>query len=110
MTVGPATYSITRYARPSNSYDLVDRADVRMRQACGRLGLPPKIGRRARVAVDPFAQDLEGDVALEHLVPGAIHRTHAAHAEQLSHFVVADLGAGRHGAALGQPQRRLVQH
>ncbi len=89
---------------------LVDRADVRMCQACGRLGLPPKIGRRARVAVATFTQDLEGDVALERLVPGAIHRTHAAHAQQLSHFVVADLGTGRHGAALGQPQRRLVQH
>ena len=57
--------------------DVVERADVRVVQLRDRAGFAletlPQVGTRGEMC----RQDLDGDVALEPAVPGAVHLTHA---------------------------------
>ena len=74
---------------PAVFADLVDLADVRMVHACRRPGLAPEalpsggvVGRRR--------QRLEGDRALEPIVPRRVDDTHAALAQQAFDHVPTD--------------------
>ena len=79
--------------------NVVDRDDVRVRQAGERLGL----AEQPRVAVAALAREdeLEGDLAVELRVVSGVDDTHAAGADPAEHDVTAD-----HGAA-GELRRAL---
>jgi len=68
-------------ARLTEIFDAVDRADVRMverrQQACF-IEARPSIG----IGEPHLRQDLDGDVAIERRIAGAIDLAHAAGAEQ----------------------------
>jgi hypothetical protein len=58
-------------------------------------------GQAVRVVCERVGQDLEGDVALELRVTGAVHLAHAAFTDLGGDFVHADARTGDEG----QPQR-----
>ena len=71
----------------------------------GRLALEPLA--QLRIVCDPGVEDLERDVALEPLVPGAPDDAHAAATELLEHSVA--VGDDRLGSLHADPTRRSGQ-
>ena len=80
-----------KYGRPVEVADVVDLHDVGVSQARGRL--------RLALEALPFVwsgkvagqQHLEGDRAVEALIPRPVHNTHAAPAQLVLHFVAAEM-------------------
>ena len=84
--------------------DVVDVADIRMREPrrLPRLGQQAGVGRR--VAAAP--QHLEGVIALEPQMPGAVHVAHPAGSQPLADLVIADPGPDRQIAVAKARERR----
>ena len=72
-----------------------DLRDIRMVQGSEHFGFALEPGEPVRVGRERSRQDFDGNVALEICVSGAIHLTHAAHAEQDNDFIRAEVRAGR---------------
>ena len=70
--------------------DLVNGADVRMIQRGGGAGFAQQTGGRERVVGGGSRKDLDGDVALELLVVGAIHLAHPARSNAVPDSIVAE--------------------
>ena len=87
---------------------LVNGADVRVRQASGGLSLlaEPR-GCAERIAVGP--ENLQRDVALEHLVPRAVHVAHAARAKKFDHSVVTDAIETGFARVIVEPRSRRLK-
>ena len=84
--------------------DLVDRTDVGVMQSGGGLSLPKEPLLGLFVVQQMRGQELEGHIALELLVLGSIHNTHAALAELLDDAVVADRPADHDAQILTPPE------
>ena len=80
-SVLPSTLSMAIQATEPEVPDVVDRDDVRVveRRRGPRLVLEPLQARR--VGRDLFMENLQGDFAAEPLVPGEVHLSHPARAE-----------------------------
>ena len=74
--------------------DLVDRDDVRMVQRGGRLRFLEKAAPAAFVVHPVGRQDLDGDLAAQPRIAGAIHFAHPARANRREHFVDAEPRSG----------------
>ena len=68
---------------------VVDGDDVRVAQRGGRLGLLPEAGREIGVAEVLGAKQLQGDIATEPGIGGAIDGRHAAAAQQFDQSISA---------------------
>ena len=81
--------------------EVEDREDVRVRQRRHGLRLALEAGQRVGILREPFGKDLDGDVAVELRVAGAVDLAHAAGAERGKDLVGAESRAGgeRHFAA-----------
>jgi len=69
------------------------RGDVGVGEARERVGLLVEAGAGALVGEGAFGEDLEGDVAVELLVVGAVDLTHASRPEALDDAVVGERAA-----------------
>ncbi|MEZ4386787.1 MAG: hypothetical protein R3D98_04295 [Candidatus Krumholzibacteriia bacterium] len=79
----------------------VDAGDVLVLQAREQARLPLEPAAAIGITGDVAGQDLEGDVAFEARVAGAIDLAHAAAADELFDAVVADGAADHAWAILG---------
>jgi hypothetical protein len=79
--------------------EVVDREDVRMRERGDGLGLALEARERVGVGGQLRGEDLDGDVAVELRVAGAVDLAHPAGAERREDFVGPETGPGsqRHG-------------
>ena len=68
---------------------IVDTDDVRVREPCGCLGFPMKPADKFGVVGEVRFHHLEGDVALQSGVDGAINARHTAHCDLFEHGVAA---------------------
>ncbi len=71
---------------------VIDRADVRMIQRRGRERLAAKAFQPGRVLGTLLGQELERDLAVEAKLPGRVHDSHSAAAEQRAHLVAGNGG------------------
>ena len=72
------------------SLEAVDLRDVRVVERGERLRLALEAHQAIRIAGERRRQHLDGDVAIELRVAGAIHLAHAARAERAGHLERAD--------------------
>ena len=84
--------------------DVVNRADVRMVQGCGRARLAQQSSPPLRMIGQLFRQDLERDVAAQLRVMGAIHFAHTSSAKPRLNAIGAEMPF--HGASQGRPNAR----
>ena len=77
----------------------VDGADVGVVERGQHLGLALESRQPVRVRGHRRGQDLEGDLALQLAVAGAVNFSHSPRPQGRAHFVRAEPGAGeeRHG-------------
>ena len=87
--------------------DLVDGADVRVIQGCGRPRLTPKPVEGALVPRRLAWQELERDVAIEDGVLRAIDDAHAAASQLLDDAIVRHGTTDHEGSGKEDPRRRL---
>ena len=82
--------------------DVVERADVRVRERRDGLRFALETLAERRVGGQPGRQDLDGHIAAEPCVPAAIHFAHAARAGGRHDFIgtQARPGLERHGRGL----------
>ena len=72
--------------------DLEDLHDVRMLEACDRLGFGLEAGDFAGRGDAAGTEHLEGDVPVEAAVPGLVDHAHAALPQPMQHFVLGKIG------------------
>ena len=80
--------------------DIEELADVRVIERRDGVGFAFETRAAVRIARKFFAQDLDGDDAIEPGVAGFVDLTHAPGANQGEDFVCAESGAGREGHAV----------
>src|SRR5262249_2923432 len=90
--------------------DLVNLDDVRMLQACDRLGLSLEAPQLARPRMGPGQNHLERDEPIEPEVPGPVHDAHRAPAEFAEHFVSGDVRTGYSSPGLSEGLRRRREY
>ncbi len=81
----------------STVFDAVDGGDAGVIERRQHAGFALKAGQTFGIAGDGRGENLDGDVALELRVEGAVHLAHAALADHRKDFVVAELVAGGQG-------------
>src|SRR5262249_44383924 len=84
-----------RVGNPALAPEIVDREDVRLREAGDRLRLPLEPAERRGALSDGFGKALDGAVPSELRVPCPIDFTHPAGAERRHDLVWAQTRAGR---------------
>ena len=104
-SVGPSTSSITSASVSVRLLEAVDVRDVRMVQGGEDFGFALESGQALGVGADGLGQDLDGDLALEVGVGGAIDLAHSAGAEGGDDFIRAEARAG----SQSHPWRILAQ-
>ena len=116
LSVSPVSSSVTatRVARgppgPRLVAEVVDGEDVRVFDAGERLGLALEAGQAVGVGGDRLGQDLDGHVAVQALVAGAVDLAHAACAQRGEDLIRAETIAGLHQVlawATARPRRSL---
>lgn len=82
-------------------FEAVDLGDVWVIERRQRLGLPPEPLEPVGIGSQQRGKHLDGHVALQPGVVGAIHLTHASDAQQAEDLIDTDALAGgeRHGRA-----------
>ncbi len=73
--------------------NFVNRADVRMVQRGGRLGLTLEASQRLRVSGDFIGKKLQGDKSVQGYVLGFVDNAHAAAAELIDDAVMRNCSA-----------------
>ncbi len=91
--VSPSRSSVTTKVSAVVMADVVDGEDVRMVEGAGGAGFLLEAGEPFVGVGERSGKDLDGDVATEPLVAGAIDLAHAAGAELAEDFVWADASA-----------------
>ena len=88
-----------REGQPRRLADLVDRDDVRVVEGGGRARLLGEAAEAVRDRGEGLGQELDGDVAVEVVVAGAVDLTHAPRAQLVEELVPAEPHAddGWHG-------------
>jgi len=91
---------MTMKGSPPGLADLVDRDDVGMVQGGGRPGFLGEAAETIRAGGERLGQELDGDVAVQVVVAGAIDLAHAPGAQLVEELVPAEPHAdhGWHGA------------
>ena len=92
--------------------DIEHRHDVRMRERSDGAGLAPKSRQRRGIVRECGGENLDGDVAAEARVGGAIDLAHSSAADQLADLVRPEARAARerHGVSMrGFRARRALQ-
>ena len=74
--------------------DVMNGEDVRVRERRDRLGFALEAGAAIRVLRNQRRKDLDGDVAIETGVAGAIHLAHPAFTERAGHDIRTEARAG----------------
>ena len=92
-SVGPVHVLEDEVAAALGLLEAVDGGDVRMAQARQQLGLALEARQPLRVEGEEFGQRLDGDVAPQPRVAGAVHHPHAAGAGGADDLIGADLGS-----------------
>ena len=82
---------MTRKATSPSLDDVVDGHDVGVAESGGGSGLAEEALGRAAGAVGALQQQLDGNLALEHLVVGLVDDAHAAGTELAQQPVLAEL-------------------
>ena len=77
-------------------FETMDRRDVWMVQRCEQLRLTLEPDEAVGISGEQFRQDLQGDVAVEPRITGALDLAHAAGAQQADDFVRTDARARLH--------------
>jgi hypothetical protein len=90
---GAQRFAIDKFADDVAGSHVVHRHDVGMTQRRHRTRLLLEAGTARGILSEVFRQDLDGDVAVEPDVTGAIHLAHTARAEGSEDFVGAELVA-----------------
>ena len=80
--------------------DVVERADVRVRERGDRAGLALEAHAAVRIGAQFGGEDLDGDRAVEAGVAGLVDLTHAARPNGGEDLVRAEAGAGGEGHGL----------
>src|SRR5687767_11419860 len=77
----------------------MEREDVGMRQRGDGLGFTIEARAPLGIARDRLRQNLDGDVAIEPRIAGAIDLAHATRAKRAENFVATEPAAGGQGHA-----------
>ena len=90
-----AGHELEDKVRPARGLaDIVNLDDVGMLQASERRGLCAKAGQVLRAGLEPGQNHLQRHGAIETELPGLVHDTHTAAAEEPQDLVAGDLGQG----------------